>query len=165
MKAVRAIAAAALALLAASGTLLAESAACAPDRLDIRGDWGEARFSVELAATRESQACGLMFRESLAASHGMLFVYERPGTPAFWMKNTLIPLDMLFITPEGVVQHVHPEAVPGDETPIRGGDGVLAVFEIRGGLASAIGIGPGDEIRHPAFGTGAAWACAEEPAQ
>lgn len=153
--------AAALALLALSGAAQAEAGGCAPDRLDIRGDWGEARFSVEIADTPQSQAQGLMFRESLPAAHGMLFVYERPGAPAFWMKNTLIPLDMLFVTPEGRVQHVHPMAVPGDLTPIPGGDGVLAVLEIRGGLAGAIGIGPGDEMRHPAFDTGAAWPCEE----
>jgi uncharacterized protein len=161
MIAARALAAA-MALLAFSGAVLAEGAGgCAPDRLDIRGDWGAARFSVEIADTPQTQAQGLMFRESLPAAHGMLFVYERPGAPAFWMKNTLIPLDMLFVTPEGRVQHVHPMAVPGDLTPIPGGDGVLAVLEIRGGLAGAIGIGPGDEMRHPAFGAGAAWPCEE----
>ena len=165
MIAQRALAAAALALLFSGGVARAEGAVCAPDRLDIRGDWGAARFSVEIADTPETQARGLMFRESLPAAHGMLFVYERPGAPAFWMRNTLIPLDMLFVTPEGVVQHVHAEAVPGDETPIRGGDGVLAVFEIRGGLAEAIGIAPGDEMRHPAFGPEAAWGCDEEGAQ
>ncbi|GGD32561.1 DUF192 domain-containing protein [Sinisalibacter lacisalsi] len=161
MIALRALAAAALALVVATGAALAAPTACAPDRLDIRGDWGAAQFSVEIADTPESQARGLMFRESLPASHAMLFVYDQPGAPAFWMKNTLIPLDMLFVTPEGKVQHVHPMAVPGDLTPIRGGDGVLAVLEIRGGLAGAIGIGPGDEMRHPAFGAEAAWACAD----
>jgi len=160
MIAARALAAA-LALLAFSGAALAGAGGCASDRLDIRGDWGEARFSVEIADTPQTQAQGLMFRESLPAAHGMLFVYERPGSPAFWMKNTLIPLDMLFVTPDGRVQHVHPMAVPGDLTPIPGGDGVLAVLEIRGGLAGAIGIAPGDEMRHPAFGADAAWPCEE----
>lgn len=134
---------------------------CAPERLDIRGDWGTARFSVEIADDDGERAQGLMFRETLGAAQGMLFVYPRPGSHSFWMKNTLIPLDMLFVTPDGVVQHVHAMAVPGDLTPIGGGDGVLAVLEIRGGLAAAMGIEPGDEIRHPAFGADASWACGE----
>ncbi len=75
---------------------------CAPpDRLDIRGDWGgQARFTIELADTAGERSRGLMFRESLGASEGgMLFLYPpRAGKPAFWMKNTLIPLDMIFIT-------------------------------------------------------------------
>jgi uncharacterized membrane protein (UPF0127 family) len=133
---------------------------CAVDRVDIRGDWGTARFGVEIADDPAEQARGLMFRESLAASAGMLFVYPRPGNPSFWMKNTLIPLDMLFIRPDGTVAHVHSRAVPGDITGIRGGDGILAVLEIRGGMAEALGIGPGDAVRHPAFdGEAAAWAC------
>jgi len=133
---------------------------CAPDRVDIRGEWGTARFVVEIADDPGEQARGLMFRESLAASAGMLFIYPQPGAPVFWMKNTLIPLDMLFIRPDGTVAHVHPEAVPGDLTGIRGGDGILAVLEIRGGMAQALGVGAGDQIRHPAFEpTGAVWSC------
>ena len=148
-----------LAVLLGGAPAWAASEVCAPDRLDIRGDWGEARFSIEIADDPEEQRRGLMFRESLPASHGMLFVYPQPGTPSFWMENTFIPLDMLFLTPEGRVQHLHSEAVPFDRTPIRGGPGVLAVLEIRGGLAGAIGIGTGDIVRHPAFGTAAVWPC------
>ncbi len=87
-------------------------------------------------------------------------VYPRAGSPSFWMKNTLIPLDMLFIRPDGTVAHVHDRAVPGDLSPINGGGGILAVLEIRGGLAEALGIEPGDAVRHPAFdGADAAWSC------
>lgn len=149
----------ALALFASTAAAQAQDEVCAMDRLDIRGDFGAARFTVEIADDPAEQAQGLMYRESLASSQGMLFVYPRAGAPAFWMKNTLIPLDMLFITPEGVVQYVHEMAVPGDLTPIGGGDGVLAVLEIKGGLAGAIGIEPGDQLRHPAFGAVAAWPC------
>jgi hypothetical protein len=78
------------------------------------------------------------------------------------MKNTLIPLDMIFVGPDGVVDTVHANAVPGDLTPIRGGDDILAVLEIRGGLAGAIGIEAGAEMRHPAFGDEAAWPCAAQ---
>lgn len=158
------LARAALAAMALAGSALpalADGVVCAPDRLDIRGDFGAARFSVEIADDPMEQRRGLMFREHLAASQGMLFVYPWDGAPAFWMKNTLIPLDMLFITSEGVVQHVHPMAKPGDLTPISGGSGVRAVLEIKGGLAAVIGIAPGNTIRHPAFGAGARWPCDE----
>jgi uncharacterized membrane protein (UPF0127 family) len=82
------------------------------------------------------------------------------------MRNTLIPLDMIFVRPDGVVQHVHAEAVPLDErTRISGGDGILAVLEINGGLAGRLGIAEGTEMRHPAFGPDAAWPCAEPAEQ
>ena len=137
--------------------------ACAPDRLDLRGDWGVAQFSVELADTPRARNRGLMFRESLGASEGMLFLYPRVGKPAFWMRNTLIPLDMIFIRPDGVVQHVHENAIPHDETPISGGDGVIAVLEIKGGMARVLGIAPGTQLRHPGFDAKiAAWPCAPQ---
>ncbi len=151
---------AAVALLGLGFGQGAQAQDCGRDRVDIRGDWGTARFRVEIADDPAEQARGLMFRETLAASAGMLFVYPAPVAPAFWMKNTLIPLDMIFIRPDGIIGHVHPRAVPGDLTGIRGGDGILAVLEIRGGMAEALGIGPGDEVRHPAFEpAGAAWSC------
>lgn len=135
-------------------------AECALEHLDLRGAWGEARFSIELAVTPREQARGLMWRQQLAPDAGMLFVYPKPGQPAFWMKNTLIPLDMLFITPDGRVQHVHTRAIPGDLTPISGGAGVSAVLEIPGGRAAELGITAGDQVRHPAFATeNALWPC------
>jgi uncharacterized membrane protein (UPF0127 family) len=77
----------------------------------------------------------------------------------FWMKNTLIPLDMIFADAAGRVTRVHAMAVPGDETPVEGGAGVQFVLEINGGLAERLGIAPGAELRHPAIGDGAAWPC------
>jgi len=155
----------AAALVALAG-LPALAGACAPETVEIRGDFGSARFTVEIADDEAERALGLMNRPSLAASHGMLFLYTEAGAPAFWMKNTLIPLDMLFITPEGVVQFVKHEAQPGDLSPVSGGPGVLAVLEIRGGLAEAIGIAPGAEVQNPAFGgPDAAWPCAETEGQ
>lgn len=135
-------------------------AACAPDRVSVRGAWGAIEFRVEIADTDTERARGLMHRESLPRMSGMLFLYERAGRLAFWMRNTLIPLDMIFIDPEGRVAHVHSNAVPLDETPIDGGPGNIAVLEINGGLARRLGIGPGDEIRHPGMDqTQAAWPC------
>lgn len=149
---------AALAFVLASGG--AALAACSPDVVELKGPRGVARFSVELADTDAERSRGLMFRERMAASAGMLFVYDRPGRAVFWMKNTLIALDMIFADATGTVQRVHSEAVPHDETPIDGGDGILAVLEINGGLARRLGIGPGTVMRHPAFAEGAAaWPC------
>ena len=84
-------------------------AACAADRVDIRGDFGKAQFRVELALTTEEQARGLMFREELARMAGMLFVYPRTQEVGFWMRNTLIPLDMIFADRKGIVRYVHHE--------------------------------------------------------
>ncbi len=149
-----------LAGLAGQGARAAES--CAPDVLFLRGPWGEARFSVELADDAAERARGLMYRESLGASQGMLFVYDRPGAPAFWMKNTLIPLDMLFITATGEVQAVHSMAVPGDLTPISGGQGIQYVLEIKGGMAGLLGVTPGSQMRHPSVDQDlAVWPCGD----
>ncbi|GAA0302113.1 DUF192 domain-containing protein [Rhodovulum strictum] len=137
----------------------AARAQCDGTRVDLRGDWGSARFTVEIADSEETRARGLMHRETLPAWAGMLFVYDHPQRVAFWMKDTLIPLDMLFLDPEGRVLKVHQNARPLDRTPIDGGEGVQAVLEINGGLADRLGIGPGSELRHPAFGPDAAWPC------
>jgi hypothetical protein len=138
----------------------AVQAACRDDVVELRGPWGQARFSVELAMTPEEQARGLMFRDSLPRGAGMLFLYDRPASVAFWMRNTLIPLDMIFVDSAGTVTRVHHEAVPLDETPIPGGPGVLAVLEINGGLSRRLGIAPGSELRHPRMPQDlAAWPC------
>ncbi len=137
-------------------------AACRADAVDLRGGFGQARFAVEVADTAAARAKGLMFRESLARSAGMLFVYPGPQRVSFWMKNTLIPLDMIFADAAGRVTRVHAMAVPGDLTPIDGGEGVVAVLEINGGLARQLGIAPGAELRHPALDQDTAvWPCGE----
>ncbi len=101
-----------------------------------------------------------MFRESMPTSAGMLFVYDRPQRASFWMRNTLIPLDMVFADENGVVTRIHENAVPLDETGIDGGPGVQFVLEINGGLAARLGLDVGDEMRHPAIeGETAAWPC------
>ena len=147
-----------LAALLAAGPVFAQGA-CDPYRVDLRGEWGSARFTVEIADDDAERAQGLMHREELARNRGMLFIYEAPRRASFWMRNTLIPLDMMFIGPDGEVTRMHENAQPHDETPIDGGPGVLAVLEINGGLADQLGIDEGTEVRHPAFGTDAAWPC------
>lgn len=126
------------------------SAGCAPDRAELVWPGGRARFGVELADTPEERARGLMFREKMAAGEGMLFIYERPQRAAFWMKNTLLSLDILFFDDQGRVQHIAPEARPQDETLIPGGDGVRFVLEINGGLAGRLGVPVGAALVHPA---------------
>jgi uncharacterized membrane protein (UPF0127 family) len=142
------------------GLALPAAAACRPAVVVLRGEGGQARFAVEVAQTEEARARGLMFRDRLPRSSGMLFVYPEPIRATFWMKNTLIPLDMIFADASGRVTRVHAMAVPGDETLIDGGPGVRAVLEINGGLAARLGIAAGSEMQHPAFAAGdPAWPC------
>lgn len=108
-------------------------------------------FRVEIARTPEEQARGLMFRKSLAADAGMLFLYTREEWQAMWMKNTLIPLDMLFIREDGRIFRVHERAVPGSLDTISSRGRVLAVLELRGGTAARLGIKAGDRVEHAAF--------------
>jgi uncharacterized protein len=139
----------------------AAAADCAPDVADLREAGTTLRFTVEVADTEEGRARGLMFRERLPQFAGMLFVYETPQPVAFWMRNTLIPLDMLFFDQAGRLARVHSNARPLDETPIPGGANIRYVLEINGGMAESLGIEPGAELRHPAVDQAqAAWSCA-----
>lgn len=143
--------------------LLASPAAaqeCREDTVFIKGDFGQARFSVEIADDPDERSLGLMNRRNLPASSGMLFVYDQPQALSFWMRNTLVELDMLFVDPQGVVRHIHHRAQPLDETPIFGGQGLTHVLEINGGLAERMGISEGAILRHPSFSaTDADWPC------
>lgn len=135
---------------------------CPPDVVDFRWPGGMAHFSVEIADDAKERAKGLMFREKLGLGAGMLFAYDTPGTVAFWMKNTPLPLDLVFIGSDGRVGHVAANAVPFDETAIPGGDGIQFVLEINGGLADRLGLGEGAEMRHPLVNPSlAAWPCAD----
>ncbi|WP_420915807.1 DUF192 domain-containing protein [Oceaniglobus indicus] len=139
------------------------AAACRADVAELRGDWGKARFAVEVADDDAERAQGLMHREKMARGAGMLFVYPEPRAASFWMRNTLIPLDMIFLDRTGTVQKVHVNARPLDETPIAGGDDILLVLEINGGLSEVYGIAPGTELRHPDVPQdAAAWPCPPE---
>jgi uncharacterized protein len=151
----------ALALCLILASPIAGWAGCAPDQLELKmTNGGVARFSVEIADDPKERSKGLMFREHMATSAGMVFFYERPQHAVFWMKNTLIPLDMIFADSTGLVKHVHSNAVPHDETGIDGGPDVLAILEINGGLAKKLGITEGAVMRHPDFKqSSASWAC------
>jgi len=145
--------------IALAPSCAAAEAPCAPDRVDLRWAGGQASFAVEIADTAEERARGLMFRDSLDPGSGMLFVYESPRRVTFWMKNTLIPLDIIFADAAGRITRLHADAIPGDLTPIDGGEGVALVLEINGGLADRLGIAPGAALRHPAVGPDALWPC------
>lgn len=132
---------------------------CAEDRVTVVGDFGQAAFSVEVADEPAERSEGLMYREELGTLEAMLFVYERPQRASFWMRNTLIPLDMIFADERGVVTRIHEEAVPLDETPIDGGEGVRFVLEINGGLAARLGIEEGNSLQSPLIGPEAAVPC------
>lgn len=131
---------------------------CQDDTLWIRGDFGKARFSVDVADDASERAQGLMHVAQMPRSKGMIFVYDAPSRIAFWMKNTLIPLDMIFADEQGRVVKVHSNATPLDETPIPGGDGIQYVLEINGGLSKMLGISPGSELQHPAI-SNPSWSC------
>ncbi len=146
----------AVSLLAATGA----QAKCSESVVDLRWDGGIARFNVEIADDFEERARGLMFRESMPRYDGMLFIYEEPYKISFWMKNTLIPLDMIFLDQHGVVQKVHQNAVPGSLESIPGGDAILVVLEVNGGLTAKLGLEKGAHMRHPAFAqTNPIWPC------
>jgi hypothetical protein len=107
------------------------------------------KFEVELATTPSEREQGLMFRKSMAPNAGMLFLYPGEQQVAFWMKNTLIPLDMLFLKADGSIARIAPNAVPLDETPIPSNAEVKAVLEVNGGTAAALGIKEGDKVDYP----------------
>jgi uncharacterized membrane protein (UPF0127 family) len=153
------LAAAALLWIALGAAATAE---CRDDRIALRGDWGQVEFRIDLADTDETRTKGLMFVEKLPKFSGMLFIYPRPQQARFWMKNTLISLDMLFLDATGTVRSIHENAEPMSTALIEGGKGILAVLEINGGLSAKLGLRPGDVARHTAFGASAAWPCEDE---
>ncbi len=109
-------------------------------------------FSVELAATPQEMSKGLMNREEMAPDAGMLFLFPAKQPVAFWMKNTLIPLDMLFIDDDGTIKNIHVNAEPQSLNQIWSDGPVKSVLEVNGGLTEKLGIAAGDTVIHPFFG-------------
>ncbi|MAB10348.1 DUF192 domain-containing protein [Hyphomonas sp.] len=120
--------------------------------LTIESANGAHAFTVEIADEPEEITTGLMNRESMDPDAGMLFDFGQPREAAMWMKNTLIPLDMLFMDPQGKVIAIARETVPGSLRTITPGVPVKSVLELNGGRAEELGIEPGDEVIHPIFG-------------
>ncbi|MGJ8478562.1 DUF192 domain-containing protein [Sphingobium yanoikuyae] len=107
---------------------------------------GVHRFNVEVARTEAEQEQGLMFRKALDADKGMLFPMEPPRTASFWMKNTIIPLDMLFIHTDGTIAFIGANVAPYSREPVSAGVPVVAVLELRGGRTAELGIKEGDRL-------------------
>jgi uncharacterized membrane protein (UPF0127 family) len=122
-----------------------------PNSLAIITSNGRHTFEVEIADTDASRERGLMDRRYMAPDHGMLFEFDRDEPQSFWMKNTYIPLDMIFISPAGVVTHIVANAEPLSERVIPSGGPCKAVLELNGGTAASIGLKVGDKVRHPFF--------------
>lgn len=120
--------------------------------LTVQTASGLHKFNIELAVAPDQLAFGLMYRRSLAADAGMLFDYGRPQKVAMWMKNTLIPLDMVFIDATGTVAHISERAVPQSLRTISSKVSVRAVLELNGGTVARLKIKKGDRIHHPIFG-------------
>lgn len=128
--------------------LLPLAACSSDDRLVVQTATGAHPFTVEVVDTPESRQQGLMFRQSLAKDAGMLFDFKTERETSFWMQNTFIPLDMIFIAADGVVKTVHVNARPHDTTSISSQVPVQFVLEIPGGRSVEIGLKPGDRIEH-----------------
>ncbi len=133
--------------LVLAAALWAGPAAAVP--LIIHAGGSAHKFEVELATTPAEREKGLMFRKELAPNAGMLFLYPNEQAVAFWMRNTLIPLDMLFLKADGSIARIAHDAVPLDETPIPSNAAVRAVLEVKGGTAAALGIKEGDKVDYP----------------
>ena len=128
--------------------LLVVSACSAENRLVAHTAKGDFTFNVEIADTPDARAQGLMFRQDLSSDSGMLFDFHEERETSFWMRNTFIPLDMIFIGADGIVRNVHVNARPQDPTSIRSDGKVRFVLEIPGGRSVEIGLKPGDRIEH-----------------
>lgn len=128
----------------------------AAEALTITSSTGEHNFSVEIADTQEEQRRGLMYRDNLAEDAGMLFEYPQPATLSIWMKNTWIPLDILFIRGNGKILKIEHGATPCSLRSVSSEGTVRAVLELPGGRAKALGIQPGDEVSHEFFGNASA---------
>ncbi len=143
-----------------SGTALVAliaGAAAEPDtsvreRLELVTGRGVVPIEVEIADTPARQAVGLMFRTSLADTAGMLFIHDKPREVGMWMRNTYIPLDMVFVRADGTVHRIAAMTEPHSEEIIASRGAVLAVLELNGGAAARHGLKPGDTVRHRAFG-------------
>jgi uncharacterized membrane protein (UPF0127 family) len=118
----------------------------------VTADGRQHVFKVDIADTDMTRARGLMYRRQMAADQGMLFDYKFETETAFWMKNTLIPLDMIFIRGNGTIANIAERAVPHDETGIPSAGAVRGVLEVNGGTAARLGIKPGDKVLNPIFG-------------
>jgi uncharacterized protein len=140
-----------LLLTAAGLTATASIAAMKTDTLVVVTAAGERTITVELAQSPDEMALGLMYRTSLAEGQGMLFPSPAEREVSMWMRNTYIPLDMIFIRANGMIHRIETMTEPLSEAIVSSNGPVLAVLELAGGGAARLGIKPGDQVRHPIF--------------
>jgi uncharacterized membrane protein (UPF0127 family) len=141
-----------LLLLAAPVTLAQQLQSFPTGELTIEGAGGRHKFRVEIATSPAQLQQGLMFRQQLAPDAGMLFDFQHSGRVSMWMKNTLIPLDMLFIDADGRIINIAERTVPYSLDPVAAAAPARAVLELNGGTATRLGIRPGDRVLFPIFG-------------
>ncbi len=134
-----------------NNTVVAQGQDNVHDLTIISRDGKEHKFNVEIAITSAEQSKGLMDRTHMDADKGMLFYFVEEGERGFWMKNTLIPLDMIFIKADGTIHRIHDSAKPNDLTSIRSEGPAIAVLELNGGTAKALGIQAGDAVINSFF--------------
>lgn len=140
-------------LLAIVLALVPVAACSSENRAVLHTATGDYAFTVEVVDNDQTRARGLMFRQSLAPDAGMLFDFFEERQASFWMQNTFIPLDMVFIGDDGIVKTIHVNARPQDPTPIPSEVPVRFVLEIPGGRSVEIGLKPGDRLEHPRVGS------------
>jgi len=114
--------------------------------LTIKSAKAEHRFKVEVARTPEEQARGLMFREKLGPGEGMIFPMAPPRYASFWMKDTIIPLDMIFVRADGTIARIEAGTTPHSLESVGSGEPVAAVLEIAGGRAAQLGLAENDKV-------------------
>lgn len=126
--------------------------AAAPDVVEIASKTGVHAFKVELARTEAERAKGLMFRKELPEGHGMLFDFQKDQEVAFWMDNTYVSLDMIFIRGDGTIWRIEENTTPLSTRNIPSRGPVRGVLEVVAGTSRKLGIAPGDMVVHPIFG-------------
>lgn len=147
----RGIAAAVLLLLAALLSAAAPALALPQTELLVETASSQFRFEVEIADDPSERAQGLMFRETLADNAGMLFLYPEPQKVEFWMKNTPLSLDIVFVRQDGTIARIAENTTPFSEDTIPSGEAIIAVLEVKGGLMRELGIAVGDRLRQPQY--------------
>jgi uncharacterized membrane protein (UPF0127 family) len=142
-----------IAVLALFAVLVAVGPAsrAAPQTLEIASKTGVHAFVIEIADNADARARGLMFRKELPEGQGMLFDFKREQDVSFWMENTYIPLDMIFIRGDGRILRIAENTEPLSQRTIPSGGPVLAVLEVIGGTSRKLGIEPGDRVAFPIF--------------
>lgn len=145
------------AAFAVASTFLSTAVGAGPgafEALTVSTSAGPVRFQVEVMSNDADRANGMMFRRELPEGKGMLFDFGSDRVAGFWMRNTYVPLDMVFVRRDGAVVKIHRDAKPLDETVVSSDVPVRGVLEIPAGASARLGIGVGDKVSHPAFDHG-----------